>query len=254
MEGDFAFTGHYYHGPSSLHLTLYRAYDADTGRWLSQDPIGETGGANLYGYTANNPVGSVDPYGLTWALFDSAAWKQLAQDIFIGDRPASLADPNSYLAMRGVDNYVGRTPGELVGDVGGAVLEGVAYSALGMIGPGEAEGAYQAGNKLLQAARAAKQCELGANVLPVVNKAVNSNLAHAAARAAERNIFATAREAADALRALSETITKDGFPAGTLPDTARADRVLVPIGSGGMADYQVGGNGTAVLKTVLVAH
>ncbi len=64
LEADFAFTGHYYHAPSALHLTLYRAYDAELGRWLSRDPIGEAGGINLYWYVANNPVNASDPLGL----------------------------------------------------------------------------------------------------------------------------------------------------------------------------------------------
>ncbi|HAF15738.1 MAG TPA: hypothetical protein DCK99_19005 [Blastocatellia bacterium] len=63
---DFNFTGLYQHAKSGLDLTTYRAYDADLGRWLSRDPIGEMGGINLYGYTGNNPVNFTDPSGLTW--------------------------------------------------------------------------------------------------------------------------------------------------------------------------------------------
>ena len=41
VDADFGFTGHYFHQASGLHLALYRAYDADFGRWVSRDPIGE---------------------------------------------------------------------------------------------------------------------------------------------------------------------------------------------------------------------
>ena len=41
-----------------------RAYLADVGRWLNQDPIQEAGGINLYGFVGNNPVNRVDPLGL----------------------------------------------------------------------------------------------------------------------------------------------------------------------------------------------
>jgi RHS repeat-associated protein len=59
-----AFTGHHENPDLGLVFTKYRAYDPDTGRWLSRDPIGENGGINLYGYVSNNPVNWVDPLGL----------------------------------------------------------------------------------------------------------------------------------------------------------------------------------------------
>lgn len=42
-----------------------REYDSATGRWISRDPIGLSGGdVNLYGYCLGDPVGLVDPAGL----------------------------------------------------------------------------------------------------------------------------------------------------------------------------------------------
>jgi len=46
-----------------LHYNRFRYYDADVGRFVSQDPIGLMGGMNLYQY-APNPTGWVDPFGL----------------------------------------------------------------------------------------------------------------------------------------------------------------------------------------------
>ena len=63
-EGDFGFTGHYYHAPSGLHLALYRAYSAELGRWLSRDPIEERGGLNLYEYVKDQPTLLLDESGL----------------------------------------------------------------------------------------------------------------------------------------------------------------------------------------------
>ena len=42
-----------------------RYYDSDTGRFISEDPIGFAGGTvNLYEYVRNNPVLYIDPNGL----------------------------------------------------------------------------------------------------------------------------------------------------------------------------------------------
>ena len=64
VESDFLYTGHFYHGESDLHLTLYRAYNPELGMWLSRDPIAENGGINLYAYVGNDPINWVDPFGL----------------------------------------------------------------------------------------------------------------------------------------------------------------------------------------------
>jgi RHS repeat-associated protein len=64
-EWSTGYTGHGWH-ESGLSLAVYRPYDPDTGRWLSRDPIQESGGINLYGYVGNGPVGLIDPMGLAW--------------------------------------------------------------------------------------------------------------------------------------------------------------------------------------------
>lgn len=72
LDADFAFTGHYIHQASRLHLTLYRAYDSPTGRWPNRDPIAEWGGLNLYAYVGNDPVNYVDPLGLLGIITTTA--------------------------------------------------------------------------------------------------------------------------------------------------------------------------------------
>jgi RHS repeat-associated protein len=56
--------GQYEDAETGLHYNLFRYYDPDVGRFVSQDPIGLLGGFNLYAY-APNPVSWIDPWGLS---------------------------------------------------------------------------------------------------------------------------------------------------------------------------------------------
>lgn len=58
----FGYTGR----ESSNGLWYYRAryYDANAGRFISEDPIGYLAGPNLYAYASQNPVSFTDPTGL----------------------------------------------------------------------------------------------------------------------------------------------------------------------------------------------
>jgi RHS repeat-associated protein len=58
------FQGQYYDWETGLHYNRFRYYDPDCGRFICKDPIGLEGGFNLFQY-APNPVGWIDPFGLT---------------------------------------------------------------------------------------------------------------------------------------------------------------------------------------------
>jgi RHS repeat-associated protein len=49
---------------NGLNFMRERFYTAGEGRFMNPDPIGITGGINLYQYSANNPVSFIDPEGL----------------------------------------------------------------------------------------------------------------------------------------------------------------------------------------------
>ena len=59
------FPGQYYDAESGLHYNYFRDYDPQTGRYVESDPIGLNGGLNTYAYAGSNPVGLVDPNGLS---------------------------------------------------------------------------------------------------------------------------------------------------------------------------------------------
>jgi len=49
---------------NGLYFMRARYYDPEVGRFINKDPIGYWGGLNLFTYTGNNQVSSVDPTGL----------------------------------------------------------------------------------------------------------------------------------------------------------------------------------------------
>ena len=56
-------------GTGALSFFRNRWYDANTGRFTQEDPIGFAGGLNLYAYAGNNPASYTDPFGLCpWCL------------------------------------------------------------------------------------------------------------------------------------------------------------------------------------------
>jgi len=63
------------HANSGLYYYGLRYYEPNLQRFINQDPIGEEGGINLYGFVYNSPINFVDPDGLTgWTLNNPARW------------------------------------------------------------------------------------------------------------------------------------------------------------------------------------
>ncbi|MFO6298409.1 RHS repeat-associated core domain-containing protein, partial [Rahnella selenatireducens] len=57
--------GQQYDEESGLHYNRHRYYDPALGRYITQDPIGLSGGINGYEYVHNKPLEFADPLGLT---------------------------------------------------------------------------------------------------------------------------------------------------------------------------------------------
>ncbi len=60
----FLFTGAFYDNRTALSNLRFRWYSSALGRFLQADPIGISGGANIYSYVGNDPIRYSDPSGL----------------------------------------------------------------------------------------------------------------------------------------------------------------------------------------------
>lgn len=78
----------------------FRYYHPKSAQWLTQDPLGESEGANLYAYVRNNPTRCIDRYGLFMDDFNfSDSWGSFKQG-------CSVAWNNrTFLGNRFVDNF-----------------------------------------------------------------------------------------------------------------------------------------------------
>ena len=84
--------GYYRDSETGLHLLGHRYYDASSGRFLNRDPIGYSGGVNMYAYCASNPSGRKDPSGFQFPgeeqIIDEGeeAFSKFMQDSGIGNQ------------------------------------------------------------------------------------------------------------------------------------------------------------------------
>ncbi|WP_205870357.1 RHS repeat domain-containing protein, partial [Pseudomonas viridiflava] len=88
VEQNLRFQGQYFDEETGLHYNTFRYYDPEVGRFITQDPIGLSGGFNLYQYTPN-PISWADPWG--WMPF----WKPLKPD-GMGHHPFPRAHANTH--------------------------------------------------------------------------------------------------------------------------------------------------------------
>ncbi|MFJ6053282.1 RHS repeat-associated core domain-containing protein [Streptomyces sp. NPDC092307] len=111
----YTFTGR--EADAGTGLLYYRAryYDPETGRFISQDPIGQAGGPNLYEYAAGSPTTYTDPTG--------------NNPLLVGCAVGALIDGT-------LDWGVQRLGGRKVnwGQVGSSAASGCAFGMLGGLG------------------------------------------------------------------------------------------------------------------------
>ncbi|KYF82471.1 hypothetical protein BE20_55570 [Sorangium cellulosum] len=94
VESPFRLLGQYADEETGLCYTRFRYFDAAEGRWLSADPLGITGGTNLFGWT-RSPTFATDPLGLQ--CFENQLPERLPQELRLAERmgvtPMRAGDP-----------------------------------------------------------------------------------------------------------------------------------------------------------------
>jgi len=85
---------------ADLYYSQYRDYDPTTGRYIQADPIGLNGDPNPYVYAGANPVGKVDPWGLTTTLITTGedSIMNSHSSLYIDGENSVLYDPGGTFA------------------------------------------------------------------------------------------------------------------------------------------------------------
>ncbi|WP_339483753.1 RHS repeat-associated core domain-containing protein, partial [Pseudomonas sp. RL_5y_Pfl2_73] len=122
IRNSLRFQGQYFDVETGLHYNRYRYYDPQVGRFIGKDPIGFSGGLNVYAY-APNPANWIDPLGLSITLAERLANK--AQNL-----PASKR-PNTVAAITSTDGRI------TIGKNQGGVINSEVQNALDGITPNE---------------------------------------------------------------------------------------------------------------------
>jgi RHS repeat-associated protein len=274
LDQRYGFTGREHDAESGLIYFRARHYDAGTGTFLQRDPIGFAGGdLNLYAYVENNPLNWTDPSGL--ASVENSALTSRVLGLTAGLAIVGCAASGDCRDAAG--NAAGQL-GEAANAAGGGINAAVVAAAnsirvaLDWIisenrgnrknpgdgpGPGPGNGPGSQAGSGSTTAPPPPPGGPGDDEKPAVKKVVNSGqdpskkgFAHAVMRGVERGVFPDAATGRAELEALGQSITRGGWPSGSVPGPY-AGQVSVPIGNAGRVIFEVARNGTARFVTTL---
>lgn len=132
-------------GTSGLFFSDTRIYNAQLGRWISQDPAGYVDGANIYEFAGGDPVEHVDPSGLEWQI-----WQQILKKNPDGTYQFKNWFSKVYSALKKAVS--GPSPGDTCGDLQAKLAIATAYQlarALGDLAFLQATGSIEANHAIM---------------------------------------------------------------------------------------------------------
>jgi RHS repeat-associated protein len=91
------FAGQYHDEETGLHYNDRRYYDPDTGRYITRDPIGLSGGVHQYLYVQHNPTNLIDPTGEIIPCIAANYLRCLAECTIIGTVVSSVTCGPSFV-------------------------------------------------------------------------------------------------------------------------------------------------------------
>jgi RHS repeat-associated protein len=82
-DGRYTWESYDHDAATQLYFAGARVYDPESGRWMSQDPMGfAAGDSNLYRYVNNAPTNGTDPSGLILLGIDGTGSKQFLNGVY----------------------------------------------------------------------------------------------------------------------------------------------------------------------------
>ena len=88
----FGFSTKYFDSETGLYYYGYRYYSPELGRWMTRDPLQESGGVNVYGFVGNDPVNQVDALGSEPVSADAQANLITQTGLELASSAASASD------------------------------------------------------------------------------------------------------------------------------------------------------------------
>jgi len=124
VSSPFRGLGQYYDAETQLSCTRYRYWEAGTGRWLSADPLGISGGTNLLGFDGC-PTIDVDPLGLACERARGGAGPKRYPDGSLRTPDGKFASPKGTPApgTNAVDDFIAHAQKDGGFDVLGREIE-----------------------------------------------------------------------------------------------------------------------------------